>query len=293
MSSLISRAKINLCLHVVGKRPDGFHQLQSLVTFAQFGDELSVVDYGRTGNGDKLQIQGEFASQLANDETNLIMRALKAFRRQWPNALGFDISLLLTKNLPIASGVGGGSANAASLLKLVSEISSIEIDPRQLHKLALGIGSDMPVCLLEKPAMMAGRGEVIVPLENFPTLFAVLVNPGIAVSTGKVFASLGMTKNPALPDVGKSLETVDGLVSWLHRTRNDLEGEAIKMVPEIGQIIERFQGDVNCLFARMCGSGATVFALFDNMEKAEKGAVAIRRQWPQFWVQPTVLMGSA
>ncbi len=289
------RAKINLCLHVVGKRPDGFHQLQSLVTFAQFGDELSLLDCDSASDGDKLQIQGEFAPLLANDKTNLVMCALDAYKKRWPKALPNNLALLLTKNLPIASGVGGGSANAASALKLVSRISSEKTDPDQLQKLAASIGSDVPVCLLEKPAIMAGRGEDIVPLKNFPTLFAVLVNSGISVSTGKVFASLQQTENAPLPDIPERFSGAGDLVSWLSQTRNDLEEPAIKLVPEIAKIIEEFQANPDCLFARMSGSGATVFALFAlflDMQRAENGAGAIKEKWPKYWVKPTVLMGS-
>jgi len=288
-----SRAKINLCLHVIGKRSDGFHQLQSLVTFARFGDELSIVGPDKTQGGDELQIRGEFASLLANDKkTNLVMQALGAYRKQWPQGLQGGLKLCLSKNLPIASGIGGGSANAASLLKLVSKISSIKNDPQQLQKLALSIGSDVPVCLLEKPAIMSGRGEDLVPLKNFPTLFAVLVNPGIAISTGEVFANLKQSENGAMPDVPKNFDGVENFVSWLHQTRNDLEQTAIKMVPEIAQIIAEFQLNPNCLIARMCGSGATVFALFADVEHAEQGAKTIKEKWPKYWVKPTILLGS-
>jgi len=287
----MSRAKINLCLHVVGKRSDGFHQLHSLVTFAQFGDDLAIVDHACAGGEDELQIQGEFASLLANDKTNLVLQALGAYRKRWPNALTNNLSLLLTKNLPIASGIGGGSANAASLLKLVSAISSEKINPEQLQNLAADIGSDVPVCLLEKPAIMAGRGENLIPLKNFPTLFAVLANPGIAISTGEVFANLKQAENSAMPDVPEKF-SVEELVSWLHQSRNDLEETAIKLVPEIAQIIEEFQSNPNCIFARMSGSGATVFALFNHMEKAQHGAGAIKAKWPQYWIRPTVFMGS-
>ncbi|VAW18383.1 4-diphosphocytidyl-2-C-methyl-D-erythritol kinase [hydrothermal vent metagenome] len=289
--SVTCRAKINLCLHVVGKRPDGFHQLQSLVTFAQFGDELSIVDQTHTGGGDELQIDGEFASLLANDKTNLVIGALDAFRKRWPKALTDNLALRLTKNLPIASGIGGGSANAASLLKLASEISSKKIDPEQLQNLAANIGSDVPVCLLERPAIMAGRGEDIKPLKNFPTLFAVLVNPGITVSTREIFANLDQVKNGPLPDISEKF-SMEELVNWLHRSRNDLDQAAKKKVPEIARIIAEFQANPNCLFARMSGSGATVFALFNHMEKAEQGAEIINKKWPEYWVKPTILMGS-
>ncbi len=238
-----------------------------------------------------MQIQGEFASLLANDKTNLVMCALDVFRRRWPKALTNNLALRLTKNLPIASGIGGGSANAASLLKLVSEISSIKIDPEQLQNLALSIGSDVPVCLLERPAIMAGRGEDLVPLKNFPTLFAVLVNPCITVSTREIFANLDQVENGPLPDIPEKL-SMEELVNWLHRSRNDLQEPAKKKVPEIARIIAEFQANPDCLFARMSGSGATVFALFANMEKAELGADVISKKWPKYWVKPTILLGS-
>ncbi|MCF6325740.1 MAG: 4-(cytidine 5'-diphospho)-2-C-methyl-D-erythritol kinase [Devosiaceae bacterium] len=286
------RAKINLCLHVVGKKSDGFHQLQSLVTFAQIGDELSLLDCDGAGDGDKLQIQGEFAHLLANDKTNLVMQALDAYRKRWPAGLSGNMALRLTKNLPIASGIGGGSANAASLLKLVSKVSSEKTNPEQLQILSASIGSDVPVCLLEKPAIMAGRGEDLVPLKNFPTLYSVLVNPGIAISTREVFAKLQHINNSVMPEIPERFSGVKDLVNWLHQTRNDLEEPAIKLVPEISQVIKEFDGNQNCIFARMSGSGATVFALFANMEKAEQGASTIKKKWPKYWVKPTVLMGS-
>jgi len=287
--SRIAKAKINLCLHVVGKRADGFHELQSLVTFAEFGDELSHIAFAGDPAGDSLQISGPFSQFLDGTKDNLVMQALRAFREQWPDRLVHDAAFFLTKNLPIASGIGGGSADAAAMLKILSSLANPPVEPDILLKIAADLGSDIAVCLLEKTSIMQGRGENISPLERFPTLFAVLVNPGIQISTPKIFSGLAATKNPKMPTITNGFASIDQLVHWLGMTANDLEEPAIKLVPQIGDIIEEFQKNSLCRFSRMSGSGATVFALFDNMERAKTAAKLISNKWPKFWVQPTIL----
>jgi len=291
MITRTANAKINMCLHVLGKRDDGYHELQSLVAFAEFGDELTFI--GSCDNSeDKLQLNGPFSSSLSNTKSNLIFQALAAFKQRWPDIISPGLKFRLDKNLPVASGIGGGSADAAAMLEILTHISNHPVEREHLLEIAATLGSDVPVCLTGLPTIMSGRGEVMHPIKNFPQIFAVLVNPGISVSTTQVFARQEQINNAALPSLGSGFSGLDDLVEWLKLTRNDLADPAIVLVPQIGDIIEEFQASPNCRFSRMSGSGATVFGLFDTMDQAEKSAVALKTKWPDYWVQPTVLSGA-
>jgi len=280
-------AKINLALHVTGRRPDGYHSLEMLVAFAEVGDELEAT----SAKKDSLSIAGPFAAGLGNGETNLVLRALSAFRQRWPGALPDGLALRLAKNLPIAAGLGGGSADAAAALRLFAAMADTDIGFADLLDLSRGLGADVPMCLYSRPAEVRGIGEIVLPLKHFPACHIVLVNPLVPVVTADVFRRLERRDNPGLPDVGDPLMRPAQLGLWLDETRNDLEPPAIAMVPTIGDLIDRLDGASGCILSRMSGSGATVFGLFGSSAQAHQAAHDLRETWPGYWVAAAPLIG--
>ena len=280
-------AKINLALHVTGRRPDGYHSLEMLVAFAEVGDELEAT----SAKKDSLSIAGPFAAGLGNGETNLVLRALSAFRQRWPGALPDGLALRLAKNLPIAAGLGGGSADAAAALRLFAAMADTDIAFADLLDLSRGLGADVPMCLYSRPAEVRGIGEIVLPLKHFPACHIVLVNPLVPVVTADVFRRLERRDNPGLPDVGDPLMRPAQLGLWLDETRNDLEPPAIAMVPAIGDLIDRLDGASGCILSRMSGSGATVFGLFGSSAQAHQAAHDLRETWPGYWVAAAPLIG--
>ncbi|MDM7463057.1 MAG: 4-(cytidine 5'-diphospho)-2-C-methyl-D-erythritol kinase [Tepidimonas taiwanensis] len=256
----IARAKINLALHVTGRRDDGYHLLDSLVVFADFGDLLRLVPGALS-----LTIDGPFGAALAADDDNLCLRAARL--------AGGAAAIRLTKNLPVASGIGGGSADAAAVLRGLAAMG---------HAIPPGVerlGADVPVCVASRPVRMRGIGEVLDPVPPFPPLWVVLVNPGVAVSTPAVFKALESRDNPPLPT--PVWETADSLLGWLARCRNDLEPPARRLVPQIDETLAALR-DSGAALARMSGSGATCFGLYRNAKAARDAAKALAR--PGWWV---------
>lgn len=280
-------AKINLALHVTGRRSDGFHNLESLVVFAGVGDELEA----EPAAADSLRIVGPFASALRNADGNLVTRAVNAFRDRWPGNVPDGLKLTLHKNLPIAAGLGGGSADAAAALRLLRDMSGVAVPHAELAELALTLGADVPACLLSRPAEIRGVGEIITPLRQFPACHVVLVNPLVPVITADVFRRLERRSNPGLPEITDPLLRPAQLGIWLAETRNDLEAPAIEMVPVIAQLVAGLEAVDGCILARMSGSGATVFGLFGSGAGAHQAAHDLRVKWPDYWVAAAPVMG--
>ena len=280
-------AKINLALHVTGRRADGYHSLEMLVAFAGVGDELEA----SPSRHDSLSITGPFAAGLGNGDSNLVLRALAAFRRRWPGALPDGIDLHLAKNLPVAAGLGGGSADAAAALRLFAAMADADIAFADLLEIARGLGADVSMCLYSRPAEVRGIGEIVLPLAHFPACHVVLVNPLVPVVTADVFRRLEHRDNPGLPELGDPLARPAQLGLWLGETRNDLEPPAIAMVPAIGDLIARLRLANGCILARMSGSGATVFGLFGSSAQAHQAAHDLRETWPAYWVAAAPLIG--
>ncbi len=278
-------AKINLCLHVTSRRPDGCHNLESLVVFAALGDRLQAAPDIR----DHLLVEGPFAKFIKTDNSNLILRALKGFRSRWPDMVKTGIQIKLTKNLPVAAGIGGGSADAAAALRIMAQMSDLPVLPSGLMELALELGSDVPACLLMQPAMMGGIGEKLYPVPALPQMHMVLVNPRIAVNTGEIFARLIRRKNPPMPKLPPQFENLQSLADWLETTRNDLVEPACELVPQIKAITGFLNNDKDCLFARMSGSGATIFGLYEKGPDALAAAGKLQKSWPQYWVSATLI----
>ena len=284
-------AKINLALHVTRRRNDGYHELESLVAFAGIGDRLSAT-LSELSNVDALEITGPFGSTLAGDSDNLVLKAARAFRNEWPDNIPSGISFKLEKNLPIASGIGGGSADAAAALRILTQMSGLDISAKVLHEMALKLGADVPVCLAGKASFMRGIGEIITPISLPNHLYIVLVNPLISVSTAEIFAGLQYTENDGLPENKSLFQESEGLAQWLQSTRNDLMAPAVARVPVIEEIAGFLQTSDGCQFARMSGSGATVFGLFTSSEKAHGAAKKLKEKWPHFWVEAGLLISA-
>jgi 4-diphosphocytidyl-2-C-methyl-D-erythritol kinase len=266
-------AKINLHLHVTGRRADGYHLLDSLVVFAGAADWLTV----EPAEALSLSVTGPFASGLDGEADNLVLRAARALAAR----AGMRPSgrLVLEKNLPVASGIGGGSADAAAALRLLARFWRIDADKGAL---AGGLGADVPVCLAGRPALMSGIGEILAPAPPLPPAGIVLVNPGVAVSTPAVFRARdgGFSRVAAWPRDG--WRDAESLAASLLGTVNDLEAPALRLAPEIGRVLEALRADSRCLLARMSGSGATCFGLYADAAAARLAAEAIER--PGWWV---------
>jgi 4-diphosphocytidyl-2-C-methyl-D-erythritol kinase len=260
-------AKVNLCLHVTGRRADGYHLLDSLVVFAGVGDEVSAAP----ADGLSLALEGPEAGALAAEPDNLVLRAARAL------AAGRDLgaALRLTKRLPVASGIGGGSSDAAAALRVLSRLWGVEAD---LPALALALGADVPVCLAREPAVMRGIGEALTPAPRLPRFGLLLANPRLAVETRAVFAArgAGFSAPIAYPEAWSDAAAMArDLAAW----RNDLEAPAMALCPAIAEVRAAIAAQPGCLLARMSGSGATCFGLFGDAPAAERAAAALPRAW--------------
>ncbi|MDD2868221.1 4-(cytidine 5'-diphospho)-2-C-methyl-D-erythritol kinase [Neomegalonema sp.] len=292
-----ARAKINLALHVVGRRADGYHLLDSLVVFPEVGDLLTA----QPAAGLSLTLEGPFGPALAPASAapeievsspvcylsafappeNLVLRAAEALRAALPGAAAGGAALTLEKNLPVASGIGGGSADAAAALRLLVRLWGLEIPAEELARIALGLGADVPVCLAARPARMRGIGEDLTPFAP-PAGALVLVNPGAGLSTPEVFRLLETRENPPLPEPPSGLDAA-GLALWLReKTRNDLEAPALARLPVVGEVLAALRA-TGAPLARMSGSGATCFGLFPDLAGAERAARTLRAKAPRGW----------
>ncbi|MET3926419.1 4-(cytidine 5'-diphospho)-2-C-methyl-D-erythritol kinase [Devosia sp. 2618] len=276
----LAPAKVNLALHVTRRREDGYHDLESLVVFADVADELSATP----ADIDSLSISGPFAKALGTGESNLVSSAVAAFRARWPDAVKTALSLRLVKNLPVAAGIGGGSADAAAALRLMASLSEHPVPMAELADIATALGADVPSCLVSMPLVARGVGEVLTPLPEFPACHIVLVNPMVPLATADVFRRLRAHDNYPLPELPTPLTRPAQLGIWLAETRNDLQPPAVKLVPIIGDIVEQLAATQGCILARMSGSGATVFGLFGSAGQAHQAAQVMRAHNPDHWV---------
>jgi 4-diphosphocytidyl-2-C-methyl-D-erythritol kinase len=260
-------AKVNLFLHVTGRRADGYHELDSLAVFPAVGDVVRV----RAAAALTLEVGGPFGVALASEPDNLLLRAARALRP------GGGAALALEKNLPVASGIGGGSADAAAALTALAELWGVETS---LHEVAAGLGADVPVCLASRPARMQGIGEILAAAPVLPDFGIVLVNPGVAVPTPSVFKARagGFSAVAGLPGAWPD---VAAMVDDLNATRNDLQDAAIGIAPVIAAVLDMLAALPGALLVRMSGSGATCFALFETPQAAAAAAETARR--PGWW----------
>lgn len=269
----LARAKVNLCLHVTGQRADGYHLLDSIVVFADIGDRISVVP----GDDFSLTIIGPFARGLSAGEDNLVLKAARLFSKSCKGA-----AITLTKNLPVASGIGGGSADAAATLRAMSRMTATLLPTDA----GLSLGADVPVCLRSTSCRMQGVGEKITPIPNIPELVAVLVCPKAGVATSSVFNAIECKKNPAV----SAWSDDQDICAYLQQQRNDLQAPSVAMGKEIGLCLKQIK-DLGASFVRMSGSGATCFGIFDCPRSAQNAARALSGKYPDWWVKPCILGG--
>ncbi|PBB93626.1 4-(cytidine 5'-diphospho)-2-C-methyl-D-erythritol kinase [Mesorhizobium sp. WSM3864] len=277
----LAPAKINLALHVTGRRADGYHLLDSLAVFTRFGDRLEI----ELAQDDAFSVSGPFAAGVPIDGDNLVLKARDALRREAGAQQTPPVAIRLEKNLPVASGVGGGSSDAAAALNGLSRLWKLDIGEAGLARIGLTLGADLPMCLKARPLLARGIGDALSPLTEFPALALVLVNPGVAVSTSEVFKALSKPDNEALPPLPARLD-FHGIRNWLDTTRNDLEPAARAIQPAIGDALKALK-KAGAAFARMSGSGATCFGLFETGNVAKRAAIDIRRRHPGWFVAAT------
>lgn len=274
MLSELARAKVNLDLLITGRRSDGYHELDSLVAFADIGDELTI----EPARDLTLELSGPFAHRLGAVEDNLVLRA--AHELAQVAGIRPSARLRLDKRLPVAAGLGGGSADAAAALRGLRRLWQLRLDDGALAGIAQRLGADVPVCLLSHPARMRGIGEQVEPMSGLAVLQLLLVNPGFPLATAAVFRELPPTsigprsaELPAVPDL-----------PWLLGSRNVLELPARALLQVIGEVLTTFAGIPGCRLARMSGSGATCFGLFDEPSQAKSAEGAISQAHPEWWV---------
>ncbi|MBR1170890.1 4-(cytidine 5'-diphospho)-2-C-methyl-D-erythritol kinase [Bradyrhizobium liaoningense] len=293
MSTLIEegRAKVNLSLRVVGRRADGYHDLESVVAFADCADRLMLEPGGEL----KLTTTGPLAAACGDTADNLVLKAAKLLAEAVPGLkLG---AFALDKVLPVAAGIGGGSADAAAALRLLARLNDLSLDDPRIQKVALATGADVPVCLLSRACDMTGVGEQLLPLA-LPSMPCVMVNPRVAVATKDVFQALGLRNGelrvgvtdviraPAWPEEGGS---ISDWVEVLDTVGNDLEAPALRIEPVIGEVLEALRSSASVKLARMSGSGATCFAIYGAPAEAHAAAEKIRRDHPGWWVHAGTL----
>lgn len=270
-------AKVNLCLHVTGQRADGYHLLDSLVIFAGIGDWLEAAPAAAPA----LELTGPFGPALPGGAENLVSRAAAAILP------GLSLAFRLEKHLPPASGIGGGSSDAAAAIRAALRLAppGARPDPAEIARIAARLGADVPVCLSPGPARMRGIGEIIEPLTGFPSGGILLVNPGVGVPTPAVFRALTRRENPPLPPRLPSWPDITALAAWARNQRNDLEKPAREVASVIGAVLNQLNALPGALMARMSGSGATCFALFADEAAASAALPMIARANPGWWAK--------
>ncbi|MCP8939269.1 4-(cytidine 5'-diphospho)-2-C-methyl-D-erythritol kinase [Alsobacter sp. SYSU M60028] len=278
-------AKVNLTLRVLGRRADGYHDLDSLVAFAGAGDRLSFAP----GPDWAIRVEGPSAADTGDPADNLVLKAARALEARCPGLPRG--SFRLTKRLPVAAGLGGGSSDAAAALRLLAASAGLPAGHGAVVAAAVATGADVSVCLDPSARMMAGIGERVGEKLGLPPLFAVLANPGVAAPTPSVFRELGLRPGQRLredpgapPPRGRA-----ALMDWLAARGNDLEAPALRVAPAVGETLAALRATQGCRLARMSGSGATCFGLYDDCHAAARAARTLRTRHPGWWIAPTLL----
>jgi 4-diphosphocytidyl-2-C-methyl-D-erythritol kinase len=281
---LSAHAKVNLCLHVGQRRADGFHELQSLVAFAFVDDGL----WFEADDTLSLSLIGPFVEGLPHDgEANFAMKAARLLCSRTGTRRGARITL--QKCLPVASGLGGGSADAAAVLLGLNELWALGKSNEALHQIALDVGSDVAACLVNRTLWMEGRGERLTILPPLPDLWLILVNPRVAVSSAEAFRRLKLRSGVELSVPDKPFADVQALARYLATTRNDLEGPACDIAPVIGDVLNEIAAMPGALLSRMSGSGATCFGLFAHPDPNRDAMSALAEKHPNWWIAGTRL----
>jgi len=279
-----------LTLHVLGRRADGYHDLESLVAFADVADRLALT----VGDALTLTVLGSGASQAGAEADNLVTKAARALAARVPGLRAG--AFRLDKRLPVAAGLGGGSADAAAALRLLARANKLAPNDPRLHDAARATGADVPVCLDPRPRIMRGIGEVLSAPLPLPRLHALLVNPGVAVSTKLVFSGWKPSASPIrVSDTAANfadlpnMQDEEKLLRWLASAANDLEAPAIALEPAIAEVLASLRAAAGCRLARMSGSGATCFALFSSAVDTASAGKSLRAEFPDWWIAETVI----
>ena len=288
MAEAFAPAKVNLFLHVGRPGADGYHPLCSLMAFADVGDRVSV----RPGEG-RVVVTGPFAGAAGRESDNLILRAVRAFVAELGRPME-ELAFALDKQLPVAAGLGGGSSDAGAALRLIRDVFTPGFDDARLEAVAARVGADGAACLWGRPVLAEGRGERLSPAPGLPELHAVLVNPGVSVSTAEVYrrfdaaGRFGDVRPPAMPE---AFESPEELAAWLATMSNDLEPAAMDAAPSVGAVLATLRDEPETLLARVSGSGGTCFALCADDIAAEGLAERIEALAPDWWVRRCRLGG--
>jgi 4-diphosphocytidyl-2-C-methyl-D-erythritol kinase len=277
-------AKINLYLHVGPLAPDGYHPLSSLMVFADIGDHVSI----EAADALSIELDGPFAQALLDQDlnSNLVTKAVYKILAAAGGPMP-PFRLLLNKNLPVGSGMGGGSSDAGATLRLLRSALTLKISDQDLQDMAASLGSDGAACLWGEPVLAQGRGEQISPITGLPPLHAVLVNPSVSCSTGAVFAAYdaaGAGGDAWAPDLSSAFTSLEETAAFLSYCRNDLEAPAIALCPEIAEVLAALRYESETLLARMSGSGGTCFGVFADDTGAGAAAARIAVAAPRWWV---------
>lgn len=290
-SYVFTPIKLNLALHVVGQRADGYHLIESLVYFSLSGDYL----YYEPCESDQFVLTGSFAKELAAYSENLVIRARDFMHKTFPERAR-PAFFRLVKTLPIASGIGGGSGDAAGVISILRQQWNLDCSCEKLAKMSLVLGADIPMCLFaleyQQPLLVKGIGQEIIRLKETCSLAIVLVNHGQEISTQAVFKALDKRHHPSLKINPVALKNVDSLVEALQETRNDLFSPALKMAPRLAEVLSVLD-ECGSLFSRMSGTGATCFGIFKNQQAAQKAALFIKSMHPNWFVKPIMTLGTS
>ena len=275
-------AKINLTLRVLGRRADGYHDLESLVVFADLADTLTFEPAGET----TLDVSGPYAAASGAPADNLVLKAAAALSNSIKGLKGGRF--LLDKRLPVAAGIGGGSADAAAALRCLARANDLSLDDARLMLAALRTGADVPVCMASRSCIMTGVGERLSPPLHLPPLHAVLVNPGVALATRDVFAAYKVMPQAHALSPQAIPRDVGGLVDFLEAHGNDLTQAAIACAPTVAEVLRALEALPGALLSRMSGSGSTCFALFATADEAQAAAPQLSAAYQDWWVAPAV-----
>jgi 4-diphosphocytidyl-2-C-methyl-D-erythritol kinase len=279
----LAPAKVNLTLRVLGRRADGYHDIESLVAFARVGDRLTLTPAAEL----KLVVRGANAGATGAAADNLVTKAAQALVA---SVEGLRLGgFVLTKSLPVAAGLGSGSADAAAALRLLAHANGLALDDPRLFAAARATGADIPVCLDPRPRVMRGIGDVLSAPLDLPPLAAVLANPGVALSTADVFTRLGLERGEEMPrhDAATVPAEHGALLHFLGGQRNELEGPATALQPVVTEVLDKLRAMPGCRLSRMSGSGATCFGLFESQRAAAAAACSLKQRFPSWWVRAT------
>jgi len=291
--SELAYAKINLALHVLGRRTDGYHQIETLVVFADYADVVTVVP--SPDERMHLTVKGPFAGKLTESTPpteNLAIRAATELMRSAGKKSPPPTRVTLTKRIPVAAGLGGGSADAAATLRLLDREWKLNLGEKELIKIGIRLGADVPMCLASRPLVARGFGDELTPVAGIPAMPIVLAHPGVGVTTRQVFAALPAAERSPMPPLPAKFNSLLEVIFWLRLARNDLADPAASVNKAAGAAAKTIMRDPDCLFARMSGSGAAAFGIFVTLDAAERAAARLRETKPGWFVTAAMTLAS-